>query len=65
MEVGAGWKQDICHFQQGVDHVWFYENVGSVYGSGLIIYLKFETEPMNVFRYPDYWDVGHSWQITV
>ena len=20
MEVGAGWKQDICHFQQGVTH---------------------------------------------
>ena len=27
------------------DHFRFYENAGSVYGSGLIIYLKFETEP--------------------
>ena len=46
-------------------HFRFYENVGSVYGSGLIIHLKFETEPNRWMYLSRYWDVGHSWQITV
>ena len=38
------------------DHFWCYENAGSVYGSGLIIYLKFETES-NRWMYLSRYDI--------
>ena len=53
MEVGAGWKLDICHFQQGVASIKFHMNKWMKYVFSFVDKLKVALRARDTDPEPD------------